>query len=177
MAAGLVAALASAAALPAEARFGRFAIPQGQLFFQSASRLTLGLVNLRPIVPGHVLLIPARPAPRVADLTDAELCDLWRSVAEVAARLEAHYGASAANLAVQDGPAAGQTVPHVHVHVLPRRGGDFASNDNVYDELEAYDGRREEGRVGLAVPPDEARVDRTADEMAAEARALRALWA
>jgi diadenosine tetraphosphate (Ap4A) HIT family hydrolase len=36
----------------------------------------------------------------------------------------------------QDGPAAGQTVPHVHVHVLPRRAGDFARNDDVYDELD-----------------------------------------
>jgi bis(5'-adenosyl)-triphosphatase len=37
---------------------------------------------------------------------------------------------------LQDGPAAGQTVPHVHIHVLPRRPGDFEKNDEVYDELD-----------------------------------------
>jgi diadenosine tetraphosphate (Ap4A) HIT family hydrolase len=37
---------------------------------------------------------------------------------------------------MQDGPAAGQTVPHVHIHVLPRKPGDFEKNDDVYDELD-----------------------------------------
>lgn len=34
---------------------------------------------------------------------------------------------------LQDGPQAGQTVPHVHVHILPRKGSDFANNDEIYD--------------------------------------------
>lgn len=38
---------------------------------------------------------------------------------------------------LQDGAMAGQTVPHVHIHVLPRRAGDFAKNDEVYDAIEA----------------------------------------
>jgi diadenosine tetraphosphate (Ap4A) HIT family hydrolase len=39
-------------------------------------------------------------------------------------------------LVVQDGPAAGQTVPHVHVHCLPRRPGDLKRNDDVYDAID-----------------------------------------
>lgn len=38
---------------------------------------------------------------------------------------------------MQDGPAAGQSVPHVHIHILPRRAGDFERNDQVYDAIEA----------------------------------------
>ena len=38
-----------------------------------------------------------------------------------------------------DGPTAGQTVPHLHVHLLPRRDGDFKENNDVYTELERHD--------------------------------------
>jgi len=37
----------------------------------------------------------------------------------------------------QDGPCAGQTVPHVHIHILPSKQGDFAKNDEVYDAIDA----------------------------------------
>lgn len=36
---------------------------------------------------------------------------------------------------VQDGPQAGQTVPHVHIHVIPRKKGDFENNDEIYDAV------------------------------------------
>lgn len=36
---------------------------------------------------------------------------------------------------MQDGPQAGQTVPHVHIHVLPRKQGDFENNDEIYNEV------------------------------------------
>lgn len=157
--------------LPAGCQFGRFEIPQSQIFFASPSKLTLALVNLRPIVPGHVLVVPQRVVPRLDDLTDEELCDLWRSVRLIARRLEGHYGATAANIAVQDGRDAGQTVPHVHVHILPRKPADFARNDDVYDALEHHDARPK-----LEVPADEDRKDRTAEAMAREAEELRALF-
>ena len=44
---------------------------------------------------------------------------------------------------VQDGPAAGQSVPHVHIHVLPRREGDFEPNDAVYDAIDGTSQQRD----------------------------------
>ncbi len=60
--------------------------------------------------------------------------------------LERVYDASAFNVAVQDGVDAGQSVPHVHAHVIPRRRGDLdaaGGNDAIYGMLEG-----EEGNVG-----------------------------
>lgn len=39
---------------------------------------------------------------------------------------------------LQDGPQAGQTVPHVHIHIVPRKGGDFENNDEIYDAVSSY---------------------------------------
>ncbi|XP_054640080.1 bis(5'-adenosyl)-triphosphatase isoform X4 [Dunckerocampus dactyliophorus] len=63
----------------------------------------------------------------------------------------------------QDGPEAGQTVKHVHVHVLPRKAGDFEDNDSVYQELQKHD------RQGQDVPSKW----RSEEEMAEEASILR----
>lgn len=50
--------------------------------------------------------------------------------------VQGHFGGASLTLTIQDGPEAGQTVPHVHVHVLPRRAGDFEPNDKVYDAID-----------------------------------------
>ncbi len=73
-------------------------------------------------------------------------------------------GTTGFNIAVQDGATAGQTVPHVHVHILPRRARDFANNDDVYTELDNI------GKPGFE------RVARSAQAMADEATELRALF-
>ena len=180
-------------------QFGRFTISPSQIFHRSASNRSAALVNLRPIVPGHVLVISTRVVPRLADLSDEEYADLWntvRSVQDMLARrhLAEHGGGRgsdggpdaaplpAFNVAVQDGPGAGQSVPHVHVHILPRIAGDFARNDDVYDELEAWAPRSEEGAAAkkqagkrLEVLEDEDRRDRTMEQMADEADEYRKL--
>lgn len=165
-----------------DVQFGPFVIPAPSVFYRSPSGLTAAFVNLRPIVPGHVLVVPRKVAPLLQDLNDAEYDDVWRTVRVVQRLLRECYpgseGSGAFNVAVQDGRGAGQSVPHVHVHVLPRRSGDFPRNDDVYDALQEWAPRddlqvsREES--ALQVPDDDRRVDRTLDEMASEAAAYRA---
>jgi len=101
-----------------EVKFGKFDVDRRQVFF--ATPLSLAIVNLKPLVPGHVLLIPRRVVPTLRDLSDDEASDLWRAARHVHRLLLDHYSMSSANLAIQDGPHAGQSVPHVHVHILPR---------------------------------------------------------
>ena len=174
-------------------KFGPIDIPASQVFYETP--LSLGLVNLKPVVPGHVLVVSRRVVARFADLTPEETTDLWSLAKKVGTCVESHFGATSLTYAIQDGPAAGQTVPHVHVHVLPRKPGDFENNDEVYEHIEKSGERvgereatngdeREKAFMGKEVireqpgerlDLDAERVVRTANEMAEEAKQLRAL--
>jgi len=113
-----------------------------QVFHRTA--LAYGVVNLKPIVPGHVLVCSTRPVPRLTDLRADELTELMHAVQRVGRVISRAYKADGLTIACQDGPASGQTVPHVHFHLLPRRlqGDRFTGSqaDAVYVELEKREG-------------------------------------
>ena len=151
-------------------QFGRFLIAPNHVFYRST--LSAAFVNLRPIVPGHVLVIPQRVVVRLEDLTNDEYVDLFQSVRLVQNALKDHYKATGFNVAVQDGRVAGQSVHHVHVHILPRTDGDFDRNDDVYDALQDWapmDEKSQSKKATLDVPDDKDRKDRTVQEMTEEA--------
>ncbi|XP_078139969.1 bis(5'-adenosyl)-triphosphatase [Centroberyx gerrardi] len=142
-------------------RFGQHIIKTSAVFLQT--ELSFALVNRKPVVPGHVLVCPLRPVERFQDLRPDELADLFSTTQRVGTLVEKHFNATSLTFAIQDGPEAGQTVKHVHVHVLPRKAGDFERNDSVYDELQKHDREDED------VPSKW----RSEEEMAAEASDLR----
>ncbi|XP_029947793.1 bis(5'-adenosyl)-triphosphatase [Salarias fasciatus] len=142
-------------------RFGQHLIKASAVFLQT--ELSFALVNRKPVVPGHVLVCPLRPVERFRDLQADEVADLFHTTQRVAALVEKHFSATSLTIAIQDGPEAGQTVKHVHVHVLPRKAGDFERNDSVYDELQKHD-REDE---------DHPSQWRSEEQMAAEASTLR----
>ncbi len=72
---------------------------------------------------------------RFADLTAEEVTDMFGCVHRVAPVLESVFTSTSLSIVIQDGVDAGQTVPHVHVHLLPRRHGDFQRNDDIYDAV------------------------------------------
>jgi diadenosine tetraphosphate (Ap4A) HIT family hydrolase len=79
-----------------------------------------------PVVEGHMLVVPKRHVASLFDLSDEEQAALWRLVALVRGKLLSELRPDGFNVGVNDGPAAGQTVLHAHVHVIPRRTGDVA---------------------------------------------------
>ena len=145
---------------------------------------TMALVNLRPLLPGHVLICSRRCVPRLCDLTVPETTDLFLTVQLVTRMLERVYVADGFNIAIQDGVAAGQSVPHVHVHAIPRMRGDLGEDEvyerlqgregDVGDALRAASGELEGGyqREGRFPVPEGERKDRTMEEMEAEAQML-----
>jgi len=81
-------------------------------------------LDIFPRREGHTLVIPTRPVQRLAALTRDERSSLMDGVAEVQQRLGQQFSTTDFTVCVHDGPLAGQEVPHVHVHVLPRTSGD-----------------------------------------------------
>lgn len=152
--------------------FGPWPIRASEVFLTSS--LSYAFVNLKPVVPGHILISSKRVVHRYADLTPEEASDLWKLAHQIAPILERHYSAASLTLAIQDGQAAGQTVPHVHIHVLPRKFGDFEHNDLVYDAID--DASKHMFHDGEHLNLDGERKVRTSEEMAAEATELRQLF-
>jgi diadenosine tetraphosphate (Ap4A) HIT family hydrolase len=77
-----------------------------------------------PCAYGHVLVLPKRHVESIFELDQKELIALWELVVEAREMLEEKYHNDGFNIGVNDGQAAGQTVMHAHVHLIPRRRGD-----------------------------------------------------
>jgi diadenosine tetraphosphate (Ap4A) HIT family hydrolase len=77
-----------------------------------------------PVAGGHMLVVPKRHVASLFDLPEGERAAVWVLVARVRARLASEHGPDGFTVGVNDGPAAGQTIAHAHVHVIPRRAGD-----------------------------------------------------
>ena len=79
-----------------------------------------------PVNSGHTLLIPYRHICRLRDLTSEEFAD-FKKILEIVQDELAQRGAEGFNIGINEGEVAGQTVGHLHIHVIPRYSGDVES--------------------------------------------------
>jgi diadenosine tetraphosphate (Ap4A) HIT family hydrolase len=77
-----------------------------------------------PVADGHTLVIPRRHVQSIFQLSAHDQAALWALVADVREQLIQDVSADAINIGVNDGWAAGQTLEHAHIHLIPRRQGD-----------------------------------------------------
>lgn len=77
-----------------------------------------------PVSPGHTLIFPRRHIASFFDLEPEEREALFALLGEAKLRLDREMQPVAYNIGINDGPAAGQTVPHLHIHLIPRYAGD-----------------------------------------------------
>lgn len=131
--------------------------------------LSFAFVNLKPVVPGHVLVCPKRIVEKYEEMTTEEISDAMSVSQKVAVAVKKIHAANAMTLTIQDGPDAGQTVFHVHVHVMPRKPNDFARNDDIYEKLETCEEEERKARVDA----DDARKARSEEDMEKEATEIR----
>jgi diadenosine tetraphosphate (Ap4A) HIT family hydrolase len=84
----------------------------------------LAIRDRYPVAPDHTLIIPRRHTKSIFHLPQDELVAVWQLVAKVRTQLQAQFQPDAFTIGINDGAAAGQTVAHAHVHVIPRTMGD-----------------------------------------------------
>ena len=96
--------------------------------------------DLEPLMPVHTLVIPKQHVAGLLDADDALLGEIMKRVKRVAAHLKAALPCDGFNILQNNGEAAGQTVKHVHFHIVPRYGMEpifFENHKGDMDELKA----------------------------------------
>jgi len=88
------------------------------------NELAVAVKDAFPVNPGHALIVPRRHVEGFFELTADEQAALWRLLPLVKERLDARHAPAGYTVGVNVGAAAGQTVGHVHVHLIPRYAGD-----------------------------------------------------
>jgi diadenosine tetraphosphate (Ap4A) HIT family hydrolase len=99
-------------------------IADDRVAFRTAQ--SLALWDGFPVTEGHLLVIPKRHVPSWHELSPSEVANIGKAIKDAQKLLRRRYGVDAFNVGFNEGAAAGQTVPHFHVHVIPRRQGDMA---------------------------------------------------
>lgn len=84
----------------------------------------VAFLDANPLVDGHTVVIPKQHFGRFSDLTEETATGLFAVVREVNDAILSGLGADGSNIGLNDGEAAGQAIPHTHVHIIPRYAGD-----------------------------------------------------
>ena len=96
--------------------------------------LSISFLDAFPLAKGHVLVIPKTHHQKIQDMSNDENIDLFSLVHEMISKVDSVSGATL--VAVHNGIDAGQEVPHVHVHLIPRSKDDSAGPiHSMFDSL------------------------------------------
>ncbi len=114
------------------------------------------LTNI-PITPGHTLVVPKRCVAKYEDLTDKEKVAIEELRVKIVNALTRAYGAEGFNIAWNVNKLAGQSVPHFHLHIVPRKEGD----EGIYE----YEPRKFLYRPGSREATPEAELKATSEEI------------
>jgi len=84
----------------------------------------LAFLDIAPVNPGHVLIIPKLHSANLDDVDDLMLAYLMRAVKQIGQAMKKSLGTAGYNVIINNGTVAGQLVDHCHIHLIPRRAND-----------------------------------------------------
>lgn len=93
------------------------------------------IYNRSPILPGHSLLVPKRHIESLLDFSDAELGELMIHASQAIRLLQKAFCSVGFNMSLQEKEEAGQSVPHFHFHLIPRKPDDLPKPGDWYPKL------------------------------------------
>lgn len=91
--------------------------------------------NIAPILPGHSLVIPNKHYESLFELSDDELSKMIVFARKVTSVLKTVFNCDGFDWTIQDGVSAGQTVPHLHLHIIPRKPLDLPETNEWYNKI------------------------------------------
>ncbi len=100
------------------------ALSPARVFDETA--LSLAFKDVFPVSPGHTLIIPKRHVESYFDLTNQEREDMTALMMRVKSKLKDELQPNGFNIGINEGFAAGQTVSHINMHLIPRFKGDVS---------------------------------------------------
>ena len=105
-------------------------------------------LDIFPRREGHTLVIPKQSVQRMFELTQQSRDALFDGVVQVQSVLSKHFNTQDFTVCVHDGPLAGQEIPHVHVHILPRHSGDGGGTlHSMWPQAESHGGDVDHGQL------------------------------
>ena len=86
----------------------------------------MALLDAFPLAAGHTIVIPKQHYAKVQDMNEHEAMAVFELLWKVANAVEAGSDVNDSTIAIHNGPDAGQEIPHMHLHIVPRKKGDGA---------------------------------------------------
>ena len=107
-------------------------------FFVFEDQNHVAILDKYPIDHGHTLVIPKKPYELLTEMPQNEVAELFSLVPVIAVAVKKATGADAFSIAQNNGKAAKQIIPHVHVHIIPRYSskGTVWTKRNIPDDSE-----------------------------------------
>ena len=107
-------------------------------FFVFEDQNHVAILDKYPIDHGHTLVIPKKPYELLTEMPQNEVAELFSLVPVIAVAVKKATGADAFSIAQNNGKAAKQIIPHVHVHIIPRytNKGTVWTKRNIPDDSE-----------------------------------------
>jgi diadenosine tetraphosphate (Ap4A) HIT family hydrolase len=98
-------------------------IKQDKMIAQDS--LTFTVRDTLPVSPGHTLILPKRHIASIFEATKEEVAALWDALQQARSGLLKEFSPDGFNIGINDGLASGQTILHLHIHIIPRYKGDM----------------------------------------------------
>jgi bis(5'-adenosyl)-triphosphatase len=103
------------------------------------SKHCIAIYNIAPVLKGHSLVLPKRHITSLMDFTVEELADFSLFSREVTKVLKSAFIGKSFDWSLQEGAEAGQSVDHVHLHIIVRKPNDLLSDENWYKKIKEND--------------------------------------